>query len=185
LFCLLVSALLCSTRIGHNVALKSARTLFDRGWTTPERLAAATWEERVRVLDEGGYVRYDERASTMLGETAQMLVERYQGDLRNLRAAANADPVHERELLDEFKGIGPVAVSIFFREAQLAWPELFPFADEKALAGAAKLGLPTDARKLAALISPSHPGGQNFARLVAALVRVQLEHKYDEVLKAA
>jgi len=178
LFCLLVSALLFSTRISHNVALKSARMLFERGWTTPERMAATTWEQRVEALDEGGYVRYDERTSTTLAEVAQMLIDRYQGDLRKLREAAQADPVRERELLDEFKGIGEVGASIFCREAQLAWPELFPFADERVLASAKRLGLPPDAAKLARLVR----GRRDFVRLVAALMRVQLDHKHDEIL---
>ncbi len=181
LFCLLISALLFSTRISHNIASKSARVLFERGWTTPERMAATTWEQRVQALDQGGYVRYDERTSNMLGETAKMLMDLYQGDLRKLRAAAGRDPARERYLLDRFKGIGDVAVNIFFREAQLAWPELFPFADEKALVSAKKLGLPADPEKLAALVRSR----RNFVRLVSALVRVQLEHRHDEVVLAA
>jgi hypothetical protein len=178
LFCLLISALVFSTRISHNIAAKSARILFERGWTTPERMAATTWEQRVQALDEGGYVRYDERTSTMLGETAHMLIDLYQGDLRELRAAAERDPTRERSLLDQFKGVGDVAVNIFFREAQLAWPELFPFADEKALASAKKLGLPADPDKLRALVR----GRRTFVRLVSALVRVQLDHKHEEIL---
>ena len=181
LFCLLISSLLFSTRISHNIALKSARILFERGWTTPERMAATTWAQRVQALDEGGYVRYDERTSTMLAETVQMLLDLYQGDLRNLRIAAERDPARERSLLDQFKGVGDVAVNIFFREAQLAWPELFPFADEKALASAKKLGLPADSKKLAALVRSR----RDFVRLVSALVRIQLEHRHDEILLAA
>jgi hypothetical protein len=53
LFRLLISALLFSTRINHNVALKSARILFECGWTIPEQMAASTWEQRVQALDEG------------------------------------------------------------------------------------------------------------------------------------
>ena len=170
-----------STRIGHNIASKSARVLFERGWTTPERMAATTWEQRVQALDEGGYVRYDERTSTMLGETAKMLMDLYQGDLRKLRAAAEHDPARERYLLDQFKGVGDVAVNIFFREAQLAWPELFPFADEKALVSAKKLGLPAEPEKLATLVRTR----RDFVRLVSALVRVQLEHRYNEIVVAA
>ncbi len=181
LFCLLISAMLFSTRISHNIASKSARILFERGWTTPDRMVATTWEQRVQALDEGGYVRYDERTSTMLGETAQMLMDLYQGDLRKLRLAGERDPARERYLLDQFKGVGEIAVNIFFREAQLAWPELFPFADEKALASAKKLGLPADSKKLAALVRTR----RDFGRLVSALVRVQLEHKHDEILAAS
>jgi len=170
LYCLLISAALFSTRINHVIALKSARILFARGWTTPERMADTTWEQRVRALDEGGYVRYDERTATMLGQTAQVLIDGYRGDLRRLREAAGANPVHERKLLDLFMGIGEVAVNIFFREVQLAWPELFPFADERTLASAKKLGLPAEARKLAALCH----NRRDYVRLVSALVRVQL-----------
>jgi endonuclease III len=181
LFCLLVSAMLFSTRISHNVAERTARVLFDHGWTTPEKMAAATWEQRVEALDEGGYVRYDERTATMLGEMAEVLLKTYQGDLRRLREAADRDPAHERQLLDQFKGIGEVAVNIFFREAQLAWPELYPFADARTLACAKALGLPADAKKLAALVE----GRRQFVRLVAAMIRVDLEHKRDEILQAA
>jgi len=141
-------------------------------------MARSTWEQRVQALDEGGYVRYDERTSTMLGETARTLIDLYQGDLRRLRTAADADPARERKLLDQFKGVGDVAVNIFFREAQRSWPELFPFADERALATAKELGLPANARELASLVR----GRENFVRLVSALVRVQLEHRYDEIL---
>jgi hypothetical protein len=83
---------------------------------------------------------------------ARTLIDLYQGDLRGLRTAADSDPAQERKLLDQFKGVGDVAVNIFFREAQRAWPQLFPFADERALATAKELGLPANARELASLV---------------------------------
>jgi hypothetical protein len=50
-----------------------------------------------------------------------MVVEKYGGDLRNLRKSAapggRPDPARERKLLKEFKGIGDVGANIFFREA--------------------------------------------------------------------
>ncbi len=75
----------------------------------------------------------------MLGDTAQFLLEKYDGDLRKLRAEAGRDPKIERKLLKECKGIGDTGVDIFFREAQSAWGELRPFADKKALKAAGKL----------------------------------------------
>jgi endonuclease III len=176
-FRLLIAALLLSARISHTVALNSAQIVFQRGWTTAAKLAATTWKQRVAALDEGGYVRYDERTSTMLGETASMLLERYSGDLRKLQEAAESDPDEERKLLKQFKGIGDVGVNIFFREAQLAWPELFPFADEKVTASAGALGLPSDPHQLAELVTDR----QDFVRLVSALVRARLEHKQKEL----
>ena len=85
----------------------------------------------------------------MLGDTAKMLLDKYQGDLRRLRAAAERDPGRERALLKECKGIGDVGADIFCREAQIAWNELFPFADRRALETAGRLGLEDDAARLA------------------------------------
>jgi endonuclease III len=182
LFCLLTGALLLSARIGHELAMKSARMLFERGWTTPQKMAKSTWEQRVKALDEGGYTRYDERTSTMLGETAQAVIEKYGGDLRRLRDAARTgggrpDPARERKLLKEFKGIGDVGADIFFREAQLVWPELYPFADSKGLETAEQVGLPAEAQALARLIRRK----RDFVRLVDALITVRLNHEQDQI----
>lgn len=180
LFAVLLEALLCSARISHSIALKTTRVVLDRGWTTPKKLAATTWQHRVDAMGDGGYVRYDESTSTMLGETVGMLLERYKGDLRNLRKEAERDPARERKLLKEFKGIGDVGADIFFREAQVAWPELYPFADKRATETARDLGLPRDATNLAGLVR----GRQKFARLVTALIRVQLAGQQDEIRAA-
>jgi hypothetical protein len=131
LFRLLVASILFSARIGHAIALAAARALTEHGWTTPQKLARTGWAQRVRVLDRAGYVRYDESTSRMLGDACTLLLERYRGDLRCLREEAERDPRRERALLKEFKGIGDVGVDIFFREAQIAWDELYPFADRK------------------------------------------------------
>src|SRR5439155_25917057 len=65
LFRLLVMALLMSARIRASIALDAARALSVQGWTTPRRMADASWEDRARVLNGAGYARYDERTSTM------------------------------------------------------------------------------------------------------------------------
>ena len=121
LFRLLVASILFSARIGAGQAAKAARALTDEGWTTAEKLAATSWRERVRVLNRHGYARYDERTASMLGDACELLLDRYRGDLRRLRAEAGRDPRQERRLLKEVKGLGEVGVDIFFREAQVAW----------------------------------------------------------------
>ena len=45
------------------------------------------------------------------------------------------------------QGFGDTATNIFVREAQLAWPELFPFADDRLLEMCAKHGLPSSSAK--------------------------------------
>ncbi|HEX5431960.1 MAG TPA: hypothetical protein VFW83_08345 [Bryobacteraceae bacterium] len=177
LFSLLCVSLLCSARIGHRNALNASKALLTRGWSTPRKLAASTWKQRVEALDAASYVRYDERTATMLGETAQMVLDDYRGDLRNLREAAGRVPSRERELLKKFKGIGDVGADIFFREVQIAWTELFPFADSKALDTAKALGLPRDPAALAKLAR----GRLRYTQLVAALVRTRLERDIENI----
>jgi hypothetical protein len=60
------------------------------------------------------------------------------------------------------------------------WDELRPFADRRALDAAGRLKLPKDPEKLAALTTD-----RDFPRLVAALVRTELEDDYDAVRAAA
>jgi hypothetical protein len=124
LFRLLCASLLMSARISAGIATAAARALADSGWTTAERLAESSWEDRARVLNQAGYARYDERTSTMLGETATLVLDRYGGDLRRLREDAGCDPAEERRRVKECKGIGDVGADIFFREVQAAWPEV-------------------------------------------------------------
>jgi hypothetical protein len=180
LYRLLCAATLMSARIGSPIAVEAARNLAKRGWRSPRKLAESTWEQRVKALNEAGYTRYQERTATMLGDLTEHLLERYGGDLRRLREEAEREPKAERRLLKEFKGLGDVGVDIFFREAQVAWEELFPFADRRALDAAGRLKLPKDPGKLADLV-----GAADYARLVAALVRVELDDDYEAVRAAA
>jgi hypothetical protein len=180
LFRWLCASILMSARIRAGAAIAAARALAGQGWTTARKMTGSSWEDRTRTLNRPGYARYDESTSRMLGDTAEMLLEKYRGDLRKLRDAAARDPARERALLKECKGLGDVGVDIFFREAQLAWPELYPFADRKALQAAARLGLEDDAQALAEQVSR-----QDFPRFVAGLVRVSLARKFDDIRKQA
>jgi hypothetical protein len=176
----LCAATLLSARIGADVAMRAARALAEQGWTSVQKMAAATWEQRTRTLNQAGYARYDESTSRMLGDTAEMLLDKYQGDLRRLRDAAERDPGRERALLKECKGVGDVGADIFCRETQLAWDELFPFADRRALQAAGRLGLEADAEGLARRVAR-----KDYPRLLAALVRTGLAKDFDGVLEAA
>ncbi len=180
LFRWLCASILLSARISADLAMQAARALADQGWTTAEKMAAATWEQRTRALNEAGYARYDESTSRMLGDTAEMLLERSRGDLRHLRQTAEGNPDRERTLLKQCKGLGDVGVSIFFREVQVAWDELYPFADKRAVDAAQRLGLASDPQALARQV-PRH----EFPRLVAALVRAGLAKDIVDVLQAA
>ncbi len=179
LFRWLCASILFSARIGAKQAISAARALTDTGWTTAEKMAASSWEERTRVLNRSGYARYDESTSRMLGDVAVIMRDRYQGDLRRLREQAGEAPDEERRLLKDFKGIGDVGADIFMREVQVVWPELYPFSDKKAIAAAKRLGLADDAASLAQLVDR-----EDYPRLLAALVRTDLADDYDTILDA-
>ncbi|MBO0689833.1 MAG: hypothetical protein J2P40_09700 [Candidatus Dormibacteraeota bacterium] len=163
---LLCAALLYSARIRSTIATQAVQGLLRGGLGTAERMRTSTWEERVRILDEAGYARYDERTATMLGEVAAQVSDEYGGDLRGLRERAQHDPEAERGLLKRSKGVGDVAVDIFFREAQVVWDELRPFADRRALRAAESRQLGSSPQELQELV-----GERSLPRLVAALVR--------------
>ncbi|MFI2373667.1 endonuclease [Streptomyces sp. NPDC018964] len=181
LYRLLVLAHLLSARIKGSIAVASARALHEAGLRDPRRMARADWQERVDALGRGGYRRYDERTATQLGDGAELLIERWGGDLRGLRAEADGDIGELRSLLREFPGMGPVGADIFLREVQRVWPEAAPLLDAKALDGARRLGLPQDPDRLLALAGRIEP-----AVLAAALVRAAVDaHVAEDALGRA
>ncbi|MGW6570142.1 endonuclease [Streptomyces sp. NPDC054975] len=180
LYQLLVLTVLCSIRIKAETATAAARELFAAGLRTPQALVHSTWQERVDALGRAHYVRYDESTATALGDGAQLLLDRFHGDLRKLREQAAGDTGRLRELLQEVPRIGPVGADIFCREVQAVWPELRPYFDERSLAAAADLGLPRTPAGLARHVPP-----EELARLAAALVRVSLSKNAAEELRAA
>ncbi|TDD36296.1 endonuclease [Actinomadura sp. KC06] len=180
LFKLLVLANLLSARISSDIAMAAARELFEAGGGTPRGMSKLTWQERVDALGRGHYVRYDESTASRLGDTAEIVQDKYQGDLRRLAIEAGRDPRKAAELLQEFPGIGPTGVDIFCREAQSIWPWLRPYIDGQVRKGAERLGLPTDAGELASKVPD-----KDLARLSAALVRVARDKKLADAVKAA
>jgi len=173
-------ALLTSAPLSAEAAMRACKALGKAGWTTPAKMASTTWEERVKVLNENGYARYDEKTSSQLEALTDHMQQAYQGDLRRLREQADGELDKARRLLKEFKGIGDVGADIFLREVQVGWQEFQPFADKLALKSSGKLGLGDDADSLAKGVEP-----QDFPRLVAALVRVQLAKAHERVIERA
>ncbi|MEV7994834.1 endonuclease [Streptomyces sp. NPDC086077] len=175
LYRLQVLSLLLSARIRASVAVATARALHEAGLRDPRRMARASRQDRVDALGRGGYRRYDERTATQLGDGAELLTERWGGDLRRMREEAGGEVPELRRLLREIPGLGPAGADIFLREAQRVWPEAAPYLDAKALSGAERLGLPKDPGRLVKLAGDAEP-----AVLAAALVRAALDKEVAE-----
>lgn len=179
LFQLLVLTELLSTRITANLAVAAAKELISCGYRTPQRVADAEWQELVDALGRAHYKRYDESTATRLGANACLVLDKYDGDLRNLAAAAEKDRRQAASLLREFQGIGPTGSDIFLREVQGVWTWVRPYFDERACRGAERVHLPTDAQRLLGLVPDDRA-----AELAAALVRVAADDKLAEQVLA-
>jgi endonuclease III len=178
LYQLLVLATLLSARITAGVAVAAARELFRAGYRTPAAMREASWQDRVDALGRGHYRRYDERTASMLGDAADLCLQRWHGDLRRLHAEAGGQTSKVRGLLMEFPGIGPTGADIFMREVQDVWTDIRPYLDRKVIAGAKGIHLPTSPDALARLVAPA-----DTARLASALVRVSLDRHAAAVLR--
>lgn len=169
LFKLLTLCMLASKPIAAETAVAAARELFRAGLRTPDAVLAADRSEMIHAFGRAGYARYDESSATRMTRMATRVNDVYRGDLRNLRVRARHDVKAAGKALQGFDGIGATGADIFLREVQDVWTWAQPYFDDRTLAGAKSLGLPTDARKLGAL-APNRN-----ARLAAALVRTSLD----------
>ena len=134
-----LAAILFAKRISAEIAKKTYREFEKEKLTTPERILEAGWSRLVEVLDSGGYVRYDFSTASNILECMRKLIEEY-GDLEEVhRRARDARDLEAR--LQEFKGVGPVAVNIFLRELRGIWRKADPKVSDMAIKVAKKLGL--------------------------------------------
>jgi hypothetical protein len=168
LYRLLVLSVLLSSRVQAKLGTRACRELVDSGLGSPEKMRDAGRSEVHDALERAKFLSKDQTTDA-LQEGAGLVVDRWGGDLRRMREAANGDAATLAELLTAVPRLGPVGADIFTREVQAVWPEFRPHLDARALDGAERLGLPRDPRELAAQVD-----GDDLARLAAALVRGEL-----------
>ena len=128
-----LASILFGTRIGERIAANTYMEFQREGLNSPEKILSAGWEKLVRILDEGGYVRYDFSTATKLLHIMRDLKAQY-GSLEELRLQS-ADTKDLERRLQEFKGIGPVTAQIFLREMRVPWkvnPKISSRAQEMA-----------------------------------------------------
>lgn len=157
-----LAAILFGARISEKIAANTYHCFEQQGIDCPEHITAAGWDELVRILDEGGYVRYDFSTATKLLEIAQRLQEHY-GSLEHLydQSSGTNDLVRK---LQEFKGIGAVTTQIFLRELRGVW-DISPELSRGAQSGADKLD-----------INRSDYEGELLSRIETALVKLNLRY---------
>jgi endonuclease III len=152
-----LASMLFAKRISSEIAKKTYLMFEAEGLVTPDDILRAGWDKLVKVLDAGGYVRYDFSTASTLLETMKKIQNL--GGLERLHSEAENSEDLERRL-QELKGIGPVATNIFLRELRGIWLKAKPKPSAIALELGRGLGLDRQAVE----------------KFESALVRIYLEY---------
>lgn len=134
-----LASILFAKRISAEIAKETYEYFEQEELTNLDAILQAGWDRLVEALDAGGYTRYDFSTATKLLEITKTLKEKY-GNLEKLHAKSSS-PSDLEKRLQEFKGIGPVGVSIFLRELREIWKKAKPALSPMAVLTAQRIGL--------------------------------------------
>jgi len=122
----LLASILYAKPIREESAARTFREFKASGLVNAGAIVEAGWDRLVKVLDKGGYTRYDFSTATKLLDVFGSLLKDYGGSLQRLYEASRDSEDLERRLMGLGKGIGPVTVSIFLRDMRSVWPKARP-----------------------------------------------------------
>jgi endonuclease III len=137
-----LASVLFAKRISAETAKETYLYFEQEELTSPDAILRAGWDRLVKVLDSGGYTRYDFSTATKLLGIAKTLKEKY-GGLERLHAESSS-PSDLEKRLQEFKGVGPVGVNIFLRELRGIWDKAKPTPSPMAALTAQRIGLDSE-----------------------------------------
>lgn len=109
-----LASMLFGRPIRQQQAAETYRALIDHGFTSPGKFAGVGHEQLRRVLDEGGYARFDHQMADTLHETMHTL-DADEGSVSHLvRTAGSREELRHR--LGDLRGVGPKTIEIFLRD---------------------------------------------------------------------
>jgi hypothetical protein len=121
-----LASILYSKPIRESSATRTYQVFAKNRVATARRIVNSGWEQLVRMLDEGGYTRYDFSTADKLLEVFNNLERSYGGDLRRLYEQSKDEEELEARLKGLGKGIGDTTISIFLRDMRHIWPKVNP-----------------------------------------------------------
>lgn len=164
--------------ITETSVIKTYNCFKNHGVLTPEKILKTGWDDLVKILDEGGYTRYDFKTADKLLEVVRNLNEKYCGSLDLLhRKAYDARDLDSR-LKDLGRGIGDVTVNIFLRELRDIWEKAKPHPIGLVTSAAKNLGIVKDEtaenalKQLKAFWAKNRIAGESFISFETALLRL-------------
>lgn len=125
-----LASILFGAKISERIAMKTYRAFEKYDVFSPDKILNAGWDELVKILDEGGYVRYDFSTATKLLNIMKELKEKY-GSLEELYVQSNNTEELKSKLM-KFKGVGEVTSQIFLRELRGVWKINVPVSTKAA-----------------------------------------------------
>lgn len=171
LFKWFIAALLFGARISETIAKRTYKAMERHRLLTPEKILAADIWDLIKVMGEGGYVRYDGKTSNELKRASDQLLKKYEGNLNQVHARAkNSRDLEEK--LQEFYSVGPVTCRIFLRELRGIWKKADPETGRHVRAGAKKLGIKGDLKSLKNYWRKHKINGYDFRHFEVALLRL-------------
>lgn len=173
-----LASILFGARISQTIAINTFKEFENEGITSPDSILKLGWDGLVRILDNGGYVRYDFKTADKLLEISKNLKENYTGSLLRLKEESKSLKDLENRLKALGKGIGNVTVNIFLRELRGIW-KVDPLPGGLSLLSAGNLGIinPMESKRkslerLKDFYKKESPRGISFIDFESSLVRL-------------
>ena len=116
-----LASVLFGAPINETSVIRTYRCFESHEVLAPRKILETGWDGLVKILDEGGYTRYDFKTSDKLLEVMGNLLTKYEGSLNLLHERASDSYDLEKRLKNLGKGVGDVTVSIFLRELRDLW----------------------------------------------------------------
>ncbi len=136
-----LASILFGAPIRDTSAMKTYEAFEKHGVLTSKRILETGWDGLVKILDEGGYTRYDFKTADKLLEVMGNLEQVYQGSLIALcREASDARDL-EKRVKSLGKGVGEVTVNIFLRDLRDGWQKADPEPSLVVIQAAKNLGV--------------------------------------------
>jgi endonuclease III len=174
-----LASILFGARISESIVVKTYRQFEKESILSCQKILDTGWDGLVRILDNGGYVRYDFKTATKLLEVMGGLQKQYMGDLNQLHQEAKDSFGLEKKLKHLGKGIGEVTVNIFLRELRGTWEKANPYPGKLVLLAAKNLGLCSSRKskkeilaELKSLYEKNPMEGKTFVDFETALLRL-------------
>ncbi len=165
-----IASILFGARINETIAVNTYKAFEKNNLLNFKSMRKASWNRLVHVLDDGGYVRYDESTASNLIVCVKLLERKYKGKISNIHKTAK-DNKDLEERLQEFKGIGPTTVNIFLRDLRGIWKKADPKLGHLARIAAKQLKI-KDAKEF---WKENKVRGYDFVNFETALMRLGRE----------